>query len=202
MPISLPQWLKRGGCAWHPGATPREKWAWEGGAPGSRSQSGRWRGSWDPGLSVLPGAQGLGLPLSAWCSLTPRAVGPKEQEEVSSDCLSPWIPDRPDSECVMLWELWGAGRGWCGRSGGGWGRAVCGWIGNPACDTNLSRKHLCLFGQAAGRGQLCWVPTAASQDGFRQRVNSRRGYLGVHLGDRSVLEHSGNWRREAGGLGF
>lgn len=50
---------------------------------------------------------------------------------MSSDCLSPWLPDRPECACVMLWELWGAG-GVGQEQWGLWGRAVCGRIGNPA----------------------------------------------------------------------
>lgn len=40
-----------------------------------------------------------------------------------------------------------------------------------------SRKHLCLFGPAAGRGQLCGVPTATNQRWFLRAEGKQLPWL-------------------------
>lgn len=100
-------------------------------------------------LSVLPELKDLASAVRLVFAGLGRWDPGRGREEVSFDCLSPWIPDRPDSECVMLWELWGAGG--VGAAVVVGGEAVCGWIGNPAWQCQPQQETPLLIRQAVGQ---------------------------------------------------
>lgn len=113
---------------------------------------------------------------SSWYLLTPWAVRPEEQEEVSSDSCGPWTRDRPEGVCGML-GLRGA---WVALEQSGCGEWEKGaWRGRKPslAMPSPSRKHLCLFGQAVGRGPVCGVATATNQRWFLRAEGKQSPWL-------------------------
>lgn len=86
------------------------------------------------------------------------------------------------SEAVGSW-------GGPGTVGAGAGE---GWETQPG-SANPSRKHLCLFGQPVGRGQLCGGAAATSQRWFLRAEGKQSPWLlGRAMGGGgSALEYSG-----------